>query len=47
MREEESRTELSGGQETRPTDHPWVDLPLEDDSLGEAVRYSLDEIRYA
>ena len=27
--------------------HPWVDLPVEDDSLGESVRYSLDEIRYA
>jgi hypothetical protein len=31
----------------RETDHPWVDLPVEDDSLGESVRYSLDEIRYA
>lgn len=32
--------------ESRDTAHPWVDLPVEDDSLGEAVRYSLDEIRF-
>ena len=47
MREEEARTNVSDDQEIRPTDHPWVDLPHEEDSLGETVRYSLDAIRYA
>jgi len=28
-----------------PEDHPWLSLP--DDSLDEALRYSLDEIRIA
>ena len=28
-------------------DHPWLEMPLEEDSLDETVRYSLDEIRYA
>lgn len=34
--------------ELRESSHPWVDLPVQedDDSIGEAVRYSLDEIRF-
>ena len=30
-----------------PADHPWIEMPLEGDSLDEAVRFSLDEIRIA
>ena len=47
MRENEPQTVGETIKKTRETDHPWVDLPVEDDSLGESVRYSLDEIRYA
>ena len=47
MREEETQKTAPAVKETRETAHPWVDLPLEDDSIGETVRYSLDEIRYA
>ena len=48
MQEEEVRkTVETAAAAPRETDHPWVDLPMEDDSIGEAVRYSLDEIRYA
>ena len=47
MREQETPKAGQADHETRETDHPWVDLPVEDDSIGEAVRYSLDEIRYA
>ena len=47
MREEETRKAEQNGKESRETAHPWVDLPVEDDSIGEAVRYSLDEIRFA
>ena len=44
---EENKQEKTAAIPRRTTDHPWVDLPVEDDSLGESVRYSLDEIRYA
>ena len=44
---EENLREKTASNEPRPTDHPWVDLPVDDDSIGESVRYSLDEIRYA
>ena len=47
MREDEKTRTDSARKEARETDHPWVDMPMEDDSLGESVRYSLDEIRYA
>ena len=47
MREEESPKTEPAVQEPRETAHPWVDLATEDDSIGEAVRCSLDEIRYA
>ena len=47
MREEESPKAVQAANDTRETAHPWVDLPVEDDSIGETVRYSLDEIRYA
>ena len=30
--------------EYNQADHPWLEMP-DDDSLDEAVRYSLDEIR--
>lgn len=30
-----------------PQDHPWIEMPMDDDSLDEAVRFSLDEIRIA
>ena len=47
MREEETPKTVQAGEEPRETAHPWVDLPVEDDTIGEAVRSSLDEIRYA
>ncbi len=47
MRENEPQTAPENEARLRETDHPWVDLPVDDDSLGESVRYSLDEIRYA
>ena len=47
MREEETQKAVKTAETVRETAHPWVDLPLEDDSIGETVRYSLDEIRYA
>jgi len=49
MREEETPKTAPVMSEPRETSHPWVDLrvPAEDDSIGETVRYSLDEIRYA
>ena len=30
-----------------PTDHPWIEMPMDGDSLDETVRFSLDEIRIA
>lgn len=30
-----------------PTDHPWIEMPMDNDSLDETVRFSLDEIRIA
>ncbi len=49
MREEETLKTAAVMSDPQETSHPWVDLPVseEDDSIGEAVRYSLDEIRYA
>ena len=44
---EENKQEKTAAIPERTTDHPGVDLPVEDDSIGESVRYSLDEIRYA
>lgn len=44
---EENKREKASANPKRTTDHPWVDLPVEDDTIGESVRYSLDEIRYA
>ncbi len=47
MRDEERQIQEPAQEKPRRGDHPWVELSAEDDSLGEAVRYSLDEIRYA
>ena len=47
MREEETPKTAPVMSEPRESAHPWVDLPVEDDSIGETVRYSLDEIRFA
>ena len=49
MREEETPKTAPALNEPRGSAHPWVDLPVQedDDSIGEAVRYSLDEIRFA
>ena len=30
-----------------PKDHPWIEMPNDDDSIDEVVRFSLDEIRIA
>ena len=47
MREEETPKTVPATESPRDTAHPWTDLTTEDDSIGEAVRSSLDEIRYA
>lgn len=48
MREEETRDAKPTLNILREaTDHPWVDMPMDDDSLDETLRYSLDEIRFA
>ena len=50
MREEETlNTAPVLGEPRETSSPPWVDLPVsaEDDSIGEAVRCSLDEIRFA
>ena len=49
MREEETLKAVPVMSEPRESAHPWVDLPVssDDDSIGETVRYSLDEIRFA
>ena len=49
LREEETPKTAQVMREPRESSHPWVDLPVQedDDSIGEAVRYSLDEIRFA
>ena len=47
MREEKRPKAVQAADNPRETAHPWVDLPVEEDSIGEAVRCSLDEIRYA
>ena len=48
MREEETPKNVPVMSEPRESSHPWVDLPVQDDdSIGETVRYSLDEIRFA
>ena len=49
MREDETQKTAQVMSEPRELSHPWVDLPVQedDDSIGEAVRYSLDEIRFA
>lgn len=49
MREEQTPETAPVMGEPRETAHPWVDLPVQDDddSIGETVRYSLDEIRFA
>ena len=47
MREEEAPKTAPAAEEIRESAHPWVDFATEDDSIGEAVRCSLDEIRYA
>jgi len=30
-----------------PKEHPWIEMPADDDSLDEALRFTLDEIRIA
>ncbi len=37
-------------QESRETSHPWLSQGTEqeeDDSIGEVIRYTLDELRFA
>ena len=31
--------------EYTPQDHPWIEMPMDDELLDEALRFSLDEIR--
>ena len=47
MREEEEQSTKPSQTGFRETGHPWVDMPADDDSLDEALRYTLDEIRFA
>ena len=28
-----------------PQDHPWLEMPMDDDSVDREILYSLDEIR--
>ena len=39
MEEDNERTE------ELPQDHSWIEMPTEDDSIDETLRFSLDEIR--
>ena len=34
-------------QQYDPQDHPWIEMPIEEDSLDESLRFTLDEIRIA
>ena len=47
MREEEEQSTKQIQVVPRDSGHPWVDMPVDEDSLDETVRYSLDEIRFA
>ncbi len=47
MREEENQTTAPVQIGIVRGDHPWVEMPAEEDSLDETVRYSMDEIRFA
>ena len=47
MREEENQKTEQAPAEFRETAHPWLDLSVEDDTIGEPVRCSLDEIRFS
>ena len=48
MREEETQSAKPVINILRePSDHPWVDMPAEDDSIDETLRYTLGEIRFA
>jgi hypothetical protein len=47
MREEEEQGTKPVQVTLRDSSHPWVDMPVDDDSLDETLRYSLDEIRFA
>lgn len=40
-------SEGAGKPEFVPQDHPWIEMPRDNDSLDESVRFSLDEIRIA
>ena len=31
--------------EKNSQDHPWIEMPVDDDLLDETLRFSLDEIR--
>ena len=33
--------------EFEPKEHTWIEIPADSDSLDEALRFSLDEIRIA
>ena len=37
--------EENGRPDYVPQDHPWIEMPMEDESLDESLRFSLDEIR--
>ncbi len=47
MQDEEVKVVIPAPQFRLREDHPWLEMPTEEDSLDETVRYSLDEIRYA
>ena len=47
MREEEEQSTKQIQVVPRDSGQPWVNMPVDEDSLDETVRYSLDEIRFA
>ena len=46
MPEEERKTAADTPSGRDPKDHPWLEMPMDESSLDEALRYTLDEIRF-
>lgn len=46
MPEEERKTAAETPARRDPTDHPWLEMPMDESAPDEVVRYSLDEIRF-
>ena len=46
-KKEHTMPEETKTPEYDPKDHPWIEMPADSDSLDDALRFSLDEIRIA